>query len=194
MNNRRENSKCTQAKEFLHSEIFGRIKLACISLSCLVVLITLISCTIKWFDIKATKKETIHCETGNFAHTIQHGAYNYCRSVGQWGRTSYEKIIYDLIQIFSDRLYTSGKHSHISVPLQGPSPIWCAYSVEVFCHRYMYHILAPYFARHSTRGQTRHSKMGPDDLRGTIKDTWVGPTKKKHRKTSYISPSISKPL
>ncbi|XP_068762441.1 lipase maturation factor 2-like [Montipora capricornis] len=63
MNNRRENSKCTQAKEFLHSEIFGRIKLACISLSCLAVLITLISCTIKWFDIKATKKETIHCET-----------------------------------------------------------------------------------------------------------------------------------
>ncbi|XP_074638203.1 lipase maturation factor 2-like isoform X1 [Acropora palmata] len=62
MNARRENPKFTQAKEFLHGEIFGRIKLVCITLSCFVALVTLTSCSVNWFNIKATKKEPVHCE------------------------------------------------------------------------------------------------------------------------------------
>ena len=62
MNARRENPKFTQAKEFLHGEIFGRIKLVCITLSCFVALVTLTSCSVEWFNIKATKKEPVHCE------------------------------------------------------------------------------------------------------------------------------------
>ena len=64
MNARRENPKFTQAKEFLHGKIFGRIKLVCITLSCFVALVTLTSCSVKWFNIKATKKEPVHCEIG----------------------------------------------------------------------------------------------------------------------------------
>jgi len=58
-----ENSKLTQAKEFLHSRAFGWIKLAAISLSFLAVLITIIVCTVKWFDIRITDEEPLHCET-----------------------------------------------------------------------------------------------------------------------------------
>ena len=64
MSTRHENSKFTQAREFLHSKMFGRIKMAAISLSFLVTLIVIIVCTVKWFGIKITKQEPIHCETG----------------------------------------------------------------------------------------------------------------------------------
>ena len=59
-----ENSKFAQAKEFLHKRTVYRIKLAGILLSTLTVLITMIVCTVKWFNIKLTKEGTIHCETG----------------------------------------------------------------------------------------------------------------------------------
>lgn len=59
-----ENSKFAQAKEFLHNRTVYRIKLAGILLSTLTVLITMIVCTVKWFNIKLTKEGTIHCETG----------------------------------------------------------------------------------------------------------------------------------
>ncbi|CAH3132477.1 unnamed protein product [Porites lobata] len=58
-----ENSKFAQAKEFLHNRTVYRIKLAGILLSTLTVLITMIVCTVKWFNIKLTKEGTIHCET-----------------------------------------------------------------------------------------------------------------------------------
>ena len=66
MNTRHENSKFTQAIEFLHSKMFGWIKLAAISFSFLAMLIVIIVCTVKWFNIKFTKDEPIHCETGEF--------------------------------------------------------------------------------------------------------------------------------
>ena len=71
MNTRKENSKFVQAKEFLHSEMFGWIKLGAISLSFLIAMITMIACTVKWFNIKITKEEPIHCETGIRASTIR---------------------------------------------------------------------------------------------------------------------------
>lgn len=60
-----ENSKFAQAKELLHNRTVYRIKLAGILLSTLTVLITMIVCTVKWFNIKLTKEGTIHCETGS---------------------------------------------------------------------------------------------------------------------------------
>ena len=64
MNSRHENSKFIQAIEFLHSKIFGWMKLASILITFLLVLIIIIVCTIKWFSIKITEDEPIHCETG----------------------------------------------------------------------------------------------------------------------------------
>ncbi|KAL9955341.1 hypothetical protein ACROYT_G036649 [Oculina patagonica] len=63
MNTRHVNSRFTQAREFLHSKMFGWIKMAAISFSFLTVLIVIIVCTVKWFSIKVTKQEPIHCET-----------------------------------------------------------------------------------------------------------------------------------
>lgn len=63
MNSRHENSKFIQAIEFLHSKIFGWMKLASILITFFLVLIIIIVCTIKWFSIKITKDEPIHCET-----------------------------------------------------------------------------------------------------------------------------------
>lgn len=64
MSTHHENSKFAQAKEFLHSRTVKRIKLAGILLSTLTVLITMIVCIVKCFNIKLTKEGTIHCETG----------------------------------------------------------------------------------------------------------------------------------
>jgi len=46
--------------------MFGWIKMAAISISFLAVLIVIIVCTVKWFGIKVTKQEPIHCETGSY--------------------------------------------------------------------------------------------------------------------------------
>ena len=75
MNIRHEDSKFVQAKEFLHSKMFGWIKLGAISLSFLIVLISIIACTVNWFNIKITKEEPIHCETGISASTLRTAQY-----------------------------------------------------------------------------------------------------------------------
>ena len=66
MNTHHENSRFTQVREFLHSKMIGWFKMAAISISFLAVLIVIIVCTVKWFGIKVTKQEPIHCETGNY--------------------------------------------------------------------------------------------------------------------------------
>lgn len=63
MNTHHENSRFTQVREFLHSKMIGWFKMAAISISFLAVLIVIIVCTVKWFGIKVTKQEPIHCET-----------------------------------------------------------------------------------------------------------------------------------
>ncbi|XP_020620647.1 lipase maturation factor 2-like isoform X6 [Orbicella faveolata] len=70
MNTRHENSKFTRAREFLHSKMFGWIKMAAISISFLAVLIVIIVCTVKWFGIKVTKQEPVHCETAFTAEQL----------------------------------------------------------------------------------------------------------------------------